>query len=45
MSPDIRYSFVELISAEAAVVALQLSGIQFNGANLKIARPKTYGAM
>ena len=42
ISSDARYAFVELCSAEAATVALALTGINFMGMTLKISRPKTY---
>jgi hypothetical protein len=42
MSPDARYSFAELISADVALVTLGLNGIAYMGHNLKISRPNTY---
>lgn len=42
MGPDNKYSFVELCTAETATVALGLTGIAYQGVNLRIARPKSY---
>lgn len=42
MGPDNKYSFVEMCTAETATVALGLTGISYQGVNLRIARPKSY---
>lgn len=42
MSGDGKYCFIELYSANLSQVAMSLSGLQYNGQTLRIARPKTY---
>ena len=42
MSSDNKYGFIELFSANVATIAMSLNGLQYNGATLRIARPKTY---
>eukprot|EP01036_Dinobryon_divergens_P000520 gene520-657_t len=42
MGPENKYSFVEMCTAETAAVAMGLTGIAYQGVNLRIARPKTY---
>lgn len=44
ISADLRYSFLELASSEAANVALALNGVEFYGMRLKISRPRTYAS-
>lgn len=42
LGPDKKYAFIELCTAESAIVALGLNGISCMGHNLRVARPKTY---
>jgi splicing factor U2AF 65 kDa subunit len=42
MSGDGKYGFLEMFSANLAQIAMSLNGLQYNGATLRIARPKTY---
>lgn len=42
MSGDGKYGFLEMFSANLAQISMSLNGLQYNGATLRIARPKTY---
>lgn len=42
LGPENKYAFIELCTAESAIVALGLNGINCMGHNLRVARPKTY---
>jgi hypothetical protein len=42
MGPNANYAFVEFASAECALIAMGLSGIEFQGAALRISRPNLY---
>lgn len=42
LSSDNKYAFIELCTAESALVALGLNGISCMGHNLRVARPKTF---
>jgi hypothetical protein len=41
MSPDGKYAFTELASADMATVALAMSGISMNGSGLRISKPSS----
>jgi len=42
MSGDGKYGFLEMFSANLAQMSMSLNGLQYNGATLRVARPKTY---